>query len=207
MQLTSRLMSIFASVLATAASSLVSAMAQPITDIVEGPDYRVAHMTKGADGAMWASAEDSRAHGKILRITNEGRVQEFQTPTSNSGPSGITAGPDGALWFIEAAARKIGRIATGGQIREFDLPSSFSELGSIASGPDGALWFTANSKIGRMTTAGVITEFQLRPPLPTHPVSITVGPDGALWFTLPVDSTSSDPGRIGRITVGGEISS
>ena len=29
-------------------------------------------LTKGADGAMWASAEDSRAHGKILRINPDG---------------------------------------------------------------------------------------------------------------------------------------
>jgi streptogramin lyase len=41
-------------------------------------------------------------------------ITEFTIPTANSGPNGITAGPDGALWFTEAAANKIGRITTAG---------------------------------------------------------------------------------------------
>ena len=50
-------------------------------------------------------------------------------------------------------------------------------------GPDGALWFTEydGNKIGRITTAGAVTEF----PIPTagsQPSAMTVGPDGALWF-------------------------
>ena len=50
--------------------------------------------------------------------------------------------------------------------------------------PDGALWFTEvdGNKIGRITTAGVISEY----PVPTagsRPYWITAGPDGAVWFT------------------------
>ena len=45
------------------------------------------------------------------------------------------------------------------------------------------MWFTefAGNQIGRVTTAGVITEY----PLPTahsEPGGITTGPDGELWF-------------------------
>ena len=35
-------------------------------------------------------------------------------------PSGITAGPDGNLWFTEAAAT-IGRITPAGTVTEFPL--------------------------------------------------------------------------------------
>ena len=42
-----------------------------------------------------------------------GSITEFVLPTSGSGPSGITAGPDGTLWFTENADNKIGRITTG----------------------------------------------------------------------------------------------
>ena len=46
------------------------------------------------------------------------------------------------------------------------------------------MWFTESdfTKIGRITTAGVISEF---PSVPTAsgPLGITTGPDGALWFT------------------------
>lgn len=37
------------------------------------------------------------------------------------------------------------------------------------------------SKIGRITTTGVITEYPLS--LAYEPNGITVGPDGAVWFT------------------------
>jgi hypothetical protein len=54
----------------------------------------------------------------------------------------------------------------------------------IAAGPDGALWFTEQSasKIGRISTAGVVTEFAT-PTADSFPTGITTGPDGALWFT------------------------
>lgn len=69
----------------------------------------------------------------------------------------------------------------------------------MVTGPDGALWFTqSNHMIGRMTTAGVATQF----PIPTAssvPSGITVGPDGNLWFT----EYSGD--KIGRITTGGTV--
>jgi virginiamycin B lyase len=35
----------------------------------------------------------------------------FPTPTANSGPTDITSGPDGNLWFTEAVGN-IGRITT-----------------------------------------------------------------------------------------------
>jgi streptogramin lyase len=70
-------------------------------------------------------------------------------------------------------------------ITEFPIPTVGGSPISITTGRDGALWFTERigNKIGRITTAGVITEF----PIPTDSVSlprgITSGPDGALWFT------------------------
>jgi len=57
----------------------------------------------------------------------------------------------------------------------------------IAAGPDGALWFTSSDvdgnigRIGRMTTAGVVTDFRT-PTVDSRPLGIAAGPDGALWF-------------------------
>src|ERR1700742_2427686 len=50
-------------------------------------------------------------------------VTEFPIPTAGSLPSGITVGPDGALWFTESGSGKIGRITTSGVITEFPLPT------------------------------------------------------------------------------------
>ncbi len=69
------------------------------------------------------------------------------------------------------------------------------------TGSDGALWFTefgnsSVSGIGRITTAGVITEFPT--PLPgSRPFWIAAGPDNALWFS------EFGGNKIGRITVAG----
>src|SRR4029077_19811400 len=61
----------------------------------------------------------------------------------------------------------------------------------------GNVWFTEQSanRIGRITPAGVITEFPL--PDGTFPYDITLGPDGNLWFTA--------VGKIVRITPAGAI--
>ncbi|MEV0981374.1 hypothetical protein [Streptomyces sp. NPDC049915] len=70
----------------------------------------------------------------------------------------------------------------------------------ITPGPDRALWFTEYRahRIGRITTDGVIDEFDVPTP-GCGPFGIAAGPDGALWFT----ETAAD--RIGRITVDGHI--
>ena len=78
----------------------------------------------------------------------------------------------------------------------------------ITAGPDGNLWFTKHSGnwIGRITPAGVVTEFtagsgcqQGKYPVPVHPGSITAGPDGNLWFTENVCA------RVGRMTPQGVV--
>src|SRR5690349_15735897 len=113
-------------------------------------------------------------------------------------PQGITAGPDGALWFTNQGNNSIGRITTGGNVTKF-TGNGISGPDGITAGPDGALWFTNynNNSIGRITTGGNVTNF-------THsgidgPQQITAGPDKALWFT------DYDNSPIGRITTGGNV--
>jgi streptogramin lyase len=131
-------------------------------------------------------------------------ITEYLVPTANRYPftSGITAGPDGALWFTEPAANNIGRITTTGVVTAYPIPAVDSQPHWITVGPDGALWFTESSpsgnSIGRITTAGVITEYAL-PNANSGPFGITLGSDGALWFT------EFDGNRIGRITTTGVI--
>jgi virginiamycin B lyase len=97
--------------------------------------------------------------------------------------------------------------ATAGTVTEFPVKNSPV---NITTGPDGALWFTecafqqtgqctANGTVGRITTAGVITEFHINT-TNSDPVGITTGPDGNLWFTLRLGNT------IERITPSGAIS-
>src|SRR5437764_15177314 len=56
-------------------------------------------------------------------------------------PKGVTAGPDGALWFANTKDNSVGRITTGGFAVNLTDPTISKPTGS-ASSPDGALWFT-----------------------------------------------------------------
>jgi streptogramin lyase len=80
------------------------------------------------------------------------------------------------------------------------LPDSNSFPRGIVVGPDGALWFaeSGTNKIGRMTTSGAVTEFDLPTPGAT-PYDIASGPDGNLWFT------ENSVGQVGRITPAGVV--
>jgi virginiamycin B lyase len=127
-------------------------------------------------------------------------AQSFTEYPAGGDPFGITAGPDGNLWFTEMNANKIGRITLEGAVTEFSIPTAASGPQSIAKGSDGNLWFSEDqgAKIGRITTSGVVTEFGLTDPSST-PSSIVPGPDGALWFTEYATN------KIGRITTAGTV--
>jgi streptogramin lyase len=74
-------------------------------------------------------------------------------------------------------------------------------------GPDGNVWFTefygaspaVDGNIGKITPAGVVTEYPIHPGEWTGPLGITAGPDGALWFV------EREADRIGRITTSGVV--
>jgi len=166
-------------------------------------------ITAGPDGNLWFIEIMQNGGSFIGRITTSGKITEFPLPSANTLPSSITAGSDGNLWFTEIGTNngpsKIGVITPQGKIREFTL--SHSVLGSITRGPDGNLWFTefqynetgtTAGKIGRISTAGKISDF----PLPTasnSPISITFGTDHTLWF-IEVEVTPTNPnGKNGKI--------
>jgi streptogramin lyase len=131
-----------------------------------------------------------------------GTVKEFPIPTAYSGPAGITAGPDGNLWFVEARGNEVGRITRSGVITEFPIPGTDPHPLDMTAGPDGNLWFVEAhaDKIARITPSGVITEFPV-PADGTELVSITTGPDGNLWFC----KLSNTTGKIGKMTVSGVV--
>lgn len=82
----------------------------------------------------------------------------------------------------------------------FELPARNSFPVGIAQGPAGthSLWFCeSNNKIGRITTDGTITEFNLQ--APSAPVEIALGHDRAMWFT------ENGACAIGRITIDGSV--
>jgi polyhydroxybutyrate depolymerase len=85
-------------------------------------------------------------------------------------------------------------------MRVFRLPEPGAEPFDIAQGADGAMWFTefASDKIGRISLAGVITQFSV-PTASAGPYQITAGPHGTMWFT------EYNTRKVGRVTSRGRV--
>jgi virginiamycin B lyase len=189
---------------------------------VEHPGLQVGHITSGPDGNLWFTES---VGNQIVRLTTSGVFTEFPLPIDPLAnpadspdlafPVGITAGPDGNLWFTETrfgaphVGNKIGRITTAGVITEFPIPTPDSVPGGITAGPDGNVWFTEQGadifdsdlpqvdKIGRITPGGSITEFPAPPG--SNPADIATGADGNLWLT------ERSLSKIARMTTAGAI--
>jgi streptogramin lyase/uncharacterized protein YjbI with pentapeptide repeats len=176
----------------------------------------------GPDGNVWFS--DDATPAAIGRVTPSGSISEFSSGLNpGSSPRNLIAGPDGNVWFTDSSSGAtptpaIGLVcltssplcsvsdATNHAIHELDLPRTprLSAPGVIAAGPDGNLWFSdratpATPRIGRITPAGTVTEFDL--PATSVPGTLAAGPDGNLWFVDRVATGS----RIGQITPTGAI--
>ncbi|HEY2473338.1 MAG TPA: hypothetical protein VGI19_00920 [Candidatus Cybelea sp.] len=158
-------------------------------------------ITVGPDRALWFC---ETGIDQIGRITTHDKVTSYSKGiTPGSGPTSIAAGPDGALWFTERTGGRIGRITTSGKVTEYSHGISGNEQPfGIAAGPDGAMWFTeyatynsygaANSKIGRITMSGKISEYAKINPT-SGPTSIVEGAKGDLWF---VETDADKTGRV-----------
>jgi streptogramin lyase len=169
-------------------------------------------ITRGPDGNLWFTEYSATSDCKIGRITLAGTVTEFPI-AAFSDPIGITTGPDGNLWFTQGSnsntGNRIGRIAPDGSGYTSFLVPTVADVAptGITAGPDGDVWFTeygGPGQIGRITPAGIITEFPT-PTLHSSPLGITLGPDGALWFAEQAAGSGQPGNAIGRITTAGVI--
>jgi virginiamycin B lyase len=146
-------------------------------------------ITVAPDGNLWFLESFSSRGSRVGRITPTGDIKVYKPPSAGYGLTALTTGPDGNLWFTEntnaRGPAKIGRITLEPAVHfdEFAIPTRKASAQGIVSGSDGNLWFTENrqSKIGRITTAGVITEYAL-PHASSKPSEIAAGSDGNVWF-------------------------
>jgi len=166
-------------------------------------------ITKGPDGNLWFTMTAfiiNHTKGKIGRITTDGAIREISGLSQDSGPLLITTGPDGKLWFSEEAVPGVANVTTHGVVTEFKAgfdPNAF--LWGVTRAADGNIWFTKSfnpftspaAAIGKITTAGVVTEYPLRNKS-ADPRTI-VFHKGTLWFT----EYGAD--KIGRAALDGSV--
>lgn len=99
-------------------------------------------LSAGPDNAVWGTELLGNA---ILKVSRDGKVNEFAIPTRNSRPIAIISDPDPALqamWFTQEAGVKIGRIDKQGKIAEYPIPKLQANdiLGSLTFDKKNNLW-------------------------------------------------------------------
>ncbi len=153
----------------------------------------------GPDGNLWFTESK-----KIGKVTPSGKITEYKTPYPEYGGQGIAIGSDGYIWYSDPINNNINKmeVASGFTWTAVHLPTGSSPT-ELTLGPDGNIWFVDGSfstrhKIGKITTAGVVTEYSL--PEGSKPVDITAGSGSSLWFT------NSATKKVGKITTTGEVS-
>lgn len=96
----------------------------------------------GKDGRLWFTEP---GNGKIGALDPaSGQISEYDVPTANARPTGLTVGADGSIWFTESSASNLGKVdPSSGQITEYPLPGTLSAPFRVTSGSDGKIWYTA----------------------------------------------------------------
>jgi virginiamycin B lyase len=129
-----------------------------------------AQIVAGSDGNIWFTENFS---DRVARLTPKGQITEFTLPV-NGKYEAIVTGSDGNLWIAvnragataNITAGAIVRVTTSGAATVFPIPRGADITGLIPR-RDGTLSFTerwvtgGSSYIGRITTAGQITETSL----------------------------------------------
>jgi virginiamycin B lyase len=191
---------------------------------IDGPEGITVGPDVNGEPTLWFTntTNTTNGYGSIgeITFTASGQVQQVDNYPGTSangidGPTSITLGPNGALWFTNPENDTIGEITTTGTVSNYpnnDAPDTYGAGPfGITAGPDGALWFTntaggpcGTGSIERMTTSGAYSVYEGTCASVVNPTGIAAGPDGALWFTNDGDGVGNS---IGRITISGTISS
>jgi streptogramin lyase len=142
-------------------------------------------LTPGPNKTMWF-VEWKGNH--VGFITTTGKVTEYPAGFGGfSNSFGIAYGKDGRIWFADPQHHRIGAIRTNGTGLTFYRLGMTSTPDSIIAGPDGNLYFgeygtSTAGRIGRITTAGKITEFNLPAAQGEFPVLGLTVQGGNIWF-------------------------
>jgi streptogramin lyase len=174
-------------------------------------------MALGSEGNLWFTNDNEQEPG-VGRVTPNGEITEFKTGLEvESAPHGLVLGPEGDLWFSDNGKGKaVARITPTGEVSLF-TGNLGEECGRgcgpyrIINGPQGDLWFTvgiggSRGLIGRITPAGITTEFTPELGFADEPGWLVAAPDGNLWFANSTAGNNNTSWSIARMTPAGAFS-
>ena len=88
------------------------------------------------DGVLWFTGQEG-IHGRL--DPSVGEVQVFDSPRGR-GPYGITATPDGDIYFASLAGSYVGAVSPEGAVLELDPPTAGQGARRVWSDSQGAIW-------------------------------------------------------------------
>lgn len=152
------------------------------------PTGEVGPIVRGPEDNQWFTAYN----GGVWRINLAGTIEEILPPAAAGGPTDITVGADGRIWFSQSGGIvRLDSLAFG----KLDVPGS--SLYGLARGADDSIWFAdAFGRIGRIGADGSFVQHELD--AGHRPTAVAVGADGSAWFTDPGTDT------IGHIALNGD---
>jgi virginiamycin B lyase len=135
-----------------------------------------------ADGSVWYIAGE-----RLIRVRDRKAAGVAAVNASTGRLSGLTIGPDGAVWFSKDKDARVGRLPLDGTPgTEFTIPEGRFLRGIRAGAGD--LWFydAVIGFVGRMSTSGAVRRYYGQPEggTPFIPGGLAVTPDGAVWVSV-----------------------
>jgi len=135
-------------------------------------------LDQAPDGSVFYT---ETAAGKIARLQGS-HTREYVLP--KGAAANIVKVAEDGVWFTDAGNFAIGLLnPDSGVVIEYPVPSgaapNFLQIGS-----DRAKWFTEPSGVGRLSAAGVITEWHITlEKMDSHIEQLSLDPFGHVWFT------------------------
>jgi streptogramin lyase len=166
--------------------------------------YPTAITYVAATNKVWFASVESSSVARLGRISATGTFTMLPSANTAAVITSLVGDASGNLWVTRVSSRwgdSISKVNTtgNGSWTHYKLPTAGSSPQSITLGSDGNYWFTErnSNRIGKITTTGVITEYQLA--TGSGPQTIVSGPNGNLYFTM------KSSNKVGQITTAGVV--
>lgn len=157
-------------------------------------------------GKVWFGSVESSSVARLGWISSSGAITKLASANTAATITSLTTvpGSPNTLWVTRVSSQwgdSVSKVNTAGSgsWTHYRLPTAGCSPQSITVGSDGNLWFTEKntSRIGKITTSGAISEYQLAAGM--APQTIVSAPNGNLYFTM------KSGNKVGQITTTGVV--